>query len=428
MLDELFQNLSFKQILSVGNTSVNGEYISKQIYKNSTGADILHFSKPLTEKTFEVELSNNINSYIALLRLIHLEKNVLITQKQSSYINKISFITTAEKRYSQPFIGLSTSGSTGIAKTVLHDLRQLINLNNKDQSHVKFLSCVPGFTVGGVSSFLWCLFAKADFYVPEDYNPSHVVKIIDSQQITTLSCPPTFLRFFSFYLNSQPQIQLNSLKKILYGSEPMDEDSLKKISTRLPGVLFQQKYASTEFGFTPFKSENTQSTAFYVNSKNTKLKIVDNKIRLKVPHSFLGYLESDIPSPIDNEGYFITNDLIELSHDGKTFKVIGRDSEWVILAGKKIHLRSIETHCLKLPFILDCYLQTKNNLLLGKIISLKVLIDPTWSKQYSLPDLRNQIRNHFTDHSIFVNFMPQEFLIETNPAHWRLEKKTPDHK
>lgn len=431
MLKDLFKKIHPQQLLSIGGKTINGAQIHQAISNNNNNNNNNSFKEnefctPLTNNSFQVELSADLSHYLAFLCLLNKEKNIFITNKNTTFKDKIPFIAEFEKSTTSSFIGLSTSGSTGEPKTVLHDLKKLISLNNKDQTGLKFLSCVPGYTIGGISSFLWSLFSNADFFSTDNYNPDFISQLIENEQINTLSCPPTFLRFFSFYLNTNPHITLLSLKKILYGSEPMDVATLTRLSKQLPHVDFQQKYASSEFGFTPFKSINSQSIAFHTKSKSASVKIVENKIRLKAPHSFLGYLEPNISSPIDDEGYFITNDLVEFSADGSQFKVIGRDSEWAQLAGKKIHLRSLEEHGLKASFVLDCYVQNKPHILAGNILSMKALIATDFSTKHSLAEIRDHLRAHFLQSPSFKDFIPQEFAIEVDLKKWNLTKKTPE--
>lgn len=383
--------------------------------------------KPLTDNTLAFKFDTQLEDYLTLLSLLAANKNVILTESLDSndLKKKQTELVTFEIKSSTQFIGLSTTGSTGAPKTVLHDLDALINLNNKSLRGTRFLSCVPGHTIGGISSFLWSLFGNADFYAPADYSPNKIASLIEKESLNTLSCPPTFLRFFLYYLNAHPDLQLKSLTKILYGSEPMDQSSLLHLCRRLPHVEFQQKYASTEFGFSPFRSESRESIAFLKKSSKADIKIVDQKIRIKAPHSFITYLEPDIPSPIDESGYFITNDLIDESPENNSFTIMGRDSEWAIVAGKKIHLRSLEKYGLEHSFILDCYAQAKTHSLLGQIISMQVLIHPDFSKKNTASEIRDSIRTIFRNHPSFHIFVPQEIVLVTEVSEWKLIKKRP---
>lgn len=412
--------LSDDQIIQIGELSATGKQIKEKLIENDDKQKFL--AEFINPKTAVLYLDSKLNNYLNLLFLIKNKKNILIGGSPEYYSQ---YLKEIEKYEDLQFIGISTSGSTGNPKTVLHSTEKLIALNRKPLKNINFLSCVPGATIGGISSFLWSVYGQGNFYQPNSFSPELVVKWIEEFKVQILSCSPTFLRFFSNYLNINHELRFDSLKKILYGSEPMDQMSLNKISSQLNHVQFQQKYASTEFGFTPFKSKSRDSIDFITSSKQADIKIIDNKVYVKTPNSFINYLEPNLMSPKSIDGYFETNDLIKFSDDNSSFKILGRDSEWCIVSGKKIHLRTIEEFCLRKSDIIDCHATTQPNLFTGQILSLKALMAEESLIKYSTSELRSQIRKYFLNDPYFSNFVPQSIYIENNPNSWKLIKKTP---
>jgi acyl-CoA synthetase (AMP-forming)/AMP-acid ligase II len=99
----------------------------------------------------------------------------------------------------------------------------------------------------------------------------------------------------------------------------------------------------------------------------------------------LGYLNA--PSPFDEEGWFCTEDRVEV--DGEWMRILGRVTDLMNIGGQKVYPAEVEDAILALPGIEDVAVYTEDNALLGKMIVAAVV--PT-DPDEPLSPLKKRIR------------------------------------
>jgi long-chain acyl-CoA synthetase len=72
-----------------------------------------------------------------------------------------------------------------------------------------------------------------------------------------------------------PRCDLDSLKIITYGSEPMDPATLTRLNTYFPNAQISQKYGTTETGSPACVSRGSDSLWLKFKSDQLETKVVD---------------------------------------------------------------------------------------------------------------------------------------------------------
>jgi acyl-CoA synthetase (AMP-forming)/AMP-acid ligase II len=129
-----------------------------------------------------------------------------------------------------------------------------------------------------------------------------------------------------------------SLKVVTYGTERMDEGTLKTLSNLLPKVDFRQTFGMSELGILRVKSEASDSLYMKIGGEGVEWKVEEKLLLIRSESRMLGYLNA--PSPFDSEGWYQTNDLVEVK--GDYIKVIGRNNDVVNVGGLKFLLSEVE--------------------------------------------------------------------------------------
>ncbi|RAP38930.1 hypothetical protein DID80_01710 [Candidatus Marinamargulisbacteria bacterium SCGC AAA071-K20] len=239
---------------------------------------------------------------------------------------------------------LLTSGSTGTSKIAVHSFGSFysnarlsttfMGLNNES----KYLFNLPMYHVSGLSIVFRALLNAATLLFSTNKNVS---KLIETAQVTHLSLVETQL----LRLLEDKKANYTFLKAVLLGGSSISQGTIDKALERKLPIL--QSYGLTEASSQVFtKNLQTHSTIF-----TCEIKIENKQISIKGVPLFLGYYENGlITLPLDEDGYFRTKDLGELSQESH-LKVNGRADNCFISGGENISPEEIEMHMLKLPGI-----------------------------------------------------------------------------
>ena len=141
----------------------------------------------------------------------------------------------------------------------------------------------------------------------KDRRPENICKLIEKYQIELLPTSPTFLNLM-LLSDAYKDYDLESLKIISYGTEPMPESTLKRLKLVFPVVKLLQTYGLIELGVMRSKSEKDDSLWVKVGGEGYKTRIVEGILQIKADSAMLGYLNA--PSPFTDDGYFITGDRV----------------------------------------------------------------------------------------------------------------------
>lgn len=269
-----------------------------------------------------------------------------------------------------PGLVLFTSGSSGKPKAVVHDFSKLLEKFHTVRQAMITLNFLLFDHWGGLNTLLHCLSNLCLIVVPEKRTPDHICELIERFKIELLPTTPSFLNML---LISKVFVgrNLDSLKLITYGAEPMPESTLRGARNIFPNVEFRQTYGMIELGVMRTKSRSADSLWIKLGGEGYSTRVVDGVLQIRANAAMLGYLNSD--SPFTDDGYLITGDLVET--DGEWVRILGRQSDIINVGGQKVYPAEVEAILLECPGVADAVVYGESNPILGKIVCANLILD-----------------------------------------------------
>jgi acyl-coenzyme A synthetase/AMP-(fatty) acid ligase len=266
-----------------------------------------------------------------------------------------------------PGLVLFTSGSSGQPKGALHDFSKLLNKFLVKRKALRTINFLLFDHWGGLNTLFHILSNGGTVIILENRTPDYVAELVEKHKVELLPTSPTFLNMLLLSRAYEGK-DFSSLKIISYGSEPMPENLLVRLSKVFPEIKLQQTYGLIELGVMRSKSENNDSLWVKIGGEGFETRVVDGLLQIKSDSAMLGYLNA--PSPFTEDGWFMTGDSVEVK-DGY-FKILGRKSELINVGGEKVFPQEVENIILELPEISDVIVYGEDNPLTGKIVCAKV--------------------------------------------------------
>jgi len=185
--------------------------------------------------------------------------------------------------------------------------------------------------------------------------------------VELLPTTPSFLTML-MASNLHREYNLSSLKRITYGTEVMPQTTLDRLRAAFPQVELQQTYGLSEVGVLRSKSRPDGSLWVQIGGEGFETKVVDDILWVRSEYAMVGYLNA--PSEFDEEGWFNTQDRVEV--DGDYFRILGRVSDVINVGGKRSTQEKSRTSSLSLDNIRDVAVYGERHPLLGQIVVAKV--------------------------------------------------------
>jgi acyl-CoA synthetase (AMP-forming)/AMP-acid ligase II len=262
---------------------------------------------------------------------------------------------------------LFSSGSTGTSKASVLDFDKLVAKFQAPRAGYRTLIFLLLDHIGGINTLFHVLCHGGTVVTARDRSPEEVCKAIERHRIQLLPTTPTFLRML-LIADAIKSHDLSSLEVVTYGTEPMPASTLAAIREALPQVRFKQTYGLSELGILPTQSRDSGSLWLKLGNAGFQHKIVDGILWLKSDTAMLGYLNA--PSPFDQDGWFNTQDLVEV--DGDYVRIVGRKSELINVGGEKVHPTEIENVLLQLDNVRDVTVGGKANPVTGQVVAATI--------------------------------------------------------
>jgi len=269
-----------------------------------------------------------------------------------------------------PGLVLFSSGTSGEPKAAVHDLVPLMAKFKTKRKTFRTLNFLLFDHWGGLNTMFHILSNGGVLITTNDRNPTSVCELIEKHAIELLPVSPTFLNLM-LLSGAYEDYDLSSLKIISYGTEPMPENTLKRLIKIFPGVRFLQTYGLIELGVMRSKSEKDDSLWFKVGGEGYKTRVVDGILQIRAESAMLGYLNS--PSPFTDDGWFVTGD--QVLQKGEYIKILGRKSEIILVGGEKVYPQEVENVICEMENVADVIVFGEKNRIMGNVVCAKVKLD-----------------------------------------------------
>lgn len=330
-------------------------------------------------------LSENINDLYAFLSLLKNKNISLIFIRDKVFLNNefynqynISHIFTDNKisdlgnnnSEEKQFIGIMTSGTTGVPKIVKHTYKSLLGKIKPQQDAVWSCSYQLG-TFASIQVILSAVVGNQKIYDIYNKDLNEVINIFKDNKITHASGTPSFWRSVcQVYGNKKNDL---SLKYITLGGETVDDTLLNILKQTFPGVKITHIYASTELG--SILSVTDGKAGFPAEWLDTDkggviLQIRDNVLWIKSNRSMQGYMNNN-KVIFDENDFFCTEDLVEIKDNRVMF--LGRGKGIINIGGAKVSAEMVEEKINQCEYVSDCLVYGVENPIVGYILGVEIV-------------------------------------------------------
>jgi acyl-coenzyme A synthetase/AMP-(fatty) acid ligase len=266
-----------------------------------------------------------------------------------------------------PGLVLFSSGSTGKSKAALHNFARLLDKFKTPRQRMRTITFLLLDHIGGINTLLYTLSNGGVVISIRDRDPEIVCRAIAEHKAEMLPTSPTFINLL-LMSHAYERYDLSSLKLVTYGTEVMPESTLTRMHELFPHIKLQQTYGLSELGILRSKSKDSGSLWVKVGGEGFETKVVDGILWIKAHSAMLGYLNA--PSPFDEEGWFNTNDMVEV--DGEYIRILGRKSEIINVGGQKVYPAEVESVLLQMDNVADAVVVGEPHPLTGNIVTARV--------------------------------------------------------
>jgi acyl-CoA synthetase (AMP-forming)/AMP-acid ligase II len=268
-----------------------------------------------------------------------------------------------------PGLILFSSGSTGESKASVLDFERILEKFKLPRPAYRTLAFLLMDHIGGINTLLHVLCHGGAVVTAPDRKPDTICAAIDTHRIQLLPTTPTFLRML-LISDAICRHDLKSLEIVTYGTEPMPASTLAAVRESLPWVRLKQTYGLSELGILPTFTRDSSSLWVKLGAAGFEHKVVDGVLWIRAETAMLGYLNA--PSPFDPDGWFNTQDLVEI--DGDFLRILGRKSEVINVAGEKVHPTEVEDVLLQLDNVGDATVSARQNPVTGQVVAAKITL------------------------------------------------------
>jgi acyl-coenzyme A synthetase/AMP-(fatty) acid ligase len=290
------------------------------------------------------------------------------------------------RRRDHPGLVLFSSGSTGESKAAVHDFMPLLAKFDVPRHAMTTLCFLLFDHIGGVNTLLYVLANGGTVVTSPDRSADEVARLIAAHRVQLLPTSPTFLNLL-LASGAYADHDLSSLELVTYGTEAMPESTLTRLHEVLPGARLLQTYGLSEVGILRSQSESSDSLWMRVGGESYQTRVVDGVLHIKAEAAMLGYLNA--PSPFTDDGWFDTQDMVEVR--GDYLRILGRKTDIINVGGEKVYPIEIESTIAKLPWVTDVVVAGEANAITGRVVGAQVtLADDAPSNK----EARNAIREH----------------------------------
>lgn len=317
------------------------------------------------------------------------------------------------REQNHPGLVLFSSGSTGKSKAAVHDVTGILEkfkVRRHKQTTITFLLYDH---IGGINTMLYTLSNAGCIVTLQDRSPDSVLQAVEKYKVELLPTSPTFINLI-LLSDAYKRYDLQSLKTVTYGTEPMPESTLKRFHELFPNINLLQTYGLSEIGILRSKSKSSDSLWVKVGGEGFETRIVDGILHVKAQSAMLGYLNA--PSPFTSDGWLNTGDAVEVN--GEYIKILGRKSEIINVGGEKVYPAEVESVIQEIDNVAEVTVYGQKNTITGNIVCANVVLLNEEDRKEFIVRLKKCCRERLQNYKV-----PVKVFIVTEKQHSSRFKK-----
>lgn len=305
---------------------------------------------------------------------------------------------------------LFSSGSTGKPKGIIHDFSLFLARFSTPRQRLKTISFLLFDHIGGINTLFHTLFNQGTIIVPQSRHIDDILHACQKHKAELLPTTPTFLRMLLLSGKAAKAIP-DTLKIITYGTEMMDETTLKMLCETLPNIDFRQTYGMSELGILRIKSKAKNSLYMQIGGEGVETRMVDNLLHIRSSNSMLGYLNSE--TPFDAQGWYNTKDIV-IEEEGY-YKIAGRSDDMLNIGGLKFHTNEIVSAALSFKGVERAKAYGKKNPITGQHAELIVQVSE--ADAFDKTALKDFLKTKLHDY-----LLPRRIILQNIPINHRFKQ------
>jgi long-chain acyl-CoA synthetase len=312
-----------------------------------------------------------------------------------------------------------TSGSSGEPKGILHDFERVLKKFENRRPGWRTILFLTFDHFGGINTLLGCLAHQGVGVCVTNRAPDTVCAAIESARAELLPATPTFLNVL-LASGCWRNYDLSSLRLITYGAEPMPQATLERMMAILPSVKLKQTYGLSEVGVLHSKSPDEKSLWVKVGGEGFETRVVDGVLQVRSQSNMIGYLNA--PSPIDEEGWMSTGDLVDQKNELVRF--LGRVSEVINVGGQKVFPAEVEAVLIGAPGVVDATVFAVPHPLLGQAVCARISLLAEENVDAASSRLRAYCREHLAKFKAPMRFEIERMNTQASERNKKLRSRS----
>lgn len=300
----------------------------------------------------------------------------------------------ALKREGKSGLILSSSGTTGAPKWVLHDLDALFG----KYLRLKHPPAVPMVyetdNVSGIELLISVASAGGTLLCPEESGVQSLTASLGALPVkpNLLSVTPSYLRLL--LLDFDPEVY-SEVTDINLGGERLLKEDLGLFQEAFPKARIHSFYGTTET--TSIKTTTLQGSNWvHWGEEGKDFKVVDDELHLAVDQYTMRSCLFKTEHSSHAEWY-ATGDLVAAREDG-FYEIIGRKDAAFNVGGKKVDTAIVDRVLRESSFVASCRVRPEPNALLGAMVTAKLVLTVEDKKDAELA-LRKHCAQFLPEHA-----------------------------
>ena len=326
--------------------------------------------------------------------------------------------TTPDWGYNRPALLKLTSGTTATPRAVRFRSKQLLADCNQICETMGFTDADLNFAVipishsYGFSNLLTPLIARGVAMVlSRDRTPRAILVDLVRSNATVFPGMPVFYQAFC---EMEPVPKLSKLRLCISAGAPLSIAIAKRFRQKF-NLPIHSFYGASECGGICYDREAANRNEGFVGEamNSVRLEMVDSKAsatRIRVHSAAVG--DGYFPDPDEEKlggGIFVPDDLLARYKSG--FKIVGRISDVINVAGKKVNPAEVEAHLLRFTGVRQAVVFGRESSLRNQEVVACVVAAPDVSETGLLQFCRDALSTWQVPKRIFI--------VDTIPANER---------